>query len=224
MSEINSALGRLQMANGPQAARPAVLNVSDESGYVPPQNTGYVPPLAGQAFEASVNPYAGAAGFDTEISEQEMEQLAQVRREQRANAAKITAVARERLEILTGLNRLKSAVEVEGVTFALRSLKSVEMREIMISAAGAKSAQERYFATRDAVLAKSIFAIDGQDIALVLGTKQPAAMFSLLASMEHSVVERIFEHYEEMIRDNRKKVQILNKEDGHQVSEDIKKL
>lgn len=212
MSEINSPLGRLKMAS-PAQSRPAMLNVTDESGFTPPPQT----------FEATGNPYATGPAFEDEMSEEDMEQLAQVRREQRANAAKITAVARERLEILTGLNRLRSTITVEGVTFSLRSLKSVEMREIMIAAAAAKSAQERYFATRDAVLAKSIFAIDGQDVKMVLGSGQPAAVFSLIASMEHSVVERIFEHYEEMIRNNRNKIQVVSKEDGQQVAEDLKK-
>lgn len=216
MSEINSPLGRMKLAQG---KGPKVLTVPDESGY-------------GEEEFQSVNPYAQQAAQPVpmrhqaephRMTEEEANEFARVRKEQRAAASKLSPLARERVEVLIGLNRLKSEVEVDGIKFGLRSLKASEMREIMMLGAQAMTRQERYFVLRDQTLARALVSVDGQDVKMVLGTPDKDAVIELLDQMEHSVVDKIFDHYEEMVRKNHSKLTVADKEDGAQLGEDIKK-
>jgi len=127
------------------------------------------------------------------------EEIKRAREEKRTNRAPKNAV--NRLEILTGIGRLVKDVDIEGITFSLRSLKNKETREVIEAAALSQTNVGEALTIRKCTLARSIFEIDGVPFMHFLGSETAE---DVIDEMEESVIGRLWEEYSNMIVEHRK--------------------
>lgn len=195
MPDFNSPLGRRTFA----ASAPRIITVPNEDSQFPDTS-------------------------QDEIShEQELEVIQATRKATLTAAKRINPAAKERIEVLTGLGRCRDVVEFESVSFSIQSLKGGEMREVACLANNALNAVDSYFEARNQTLARSIYAIDGQPVNVVLGTNKLEDILTWIDNMDESLVEYIHNHYLEMVKNNRYKFAIKNDKDAKEVAEEIKK-
>lgn len=213
MVDINSPLGRRAIATG-AAQQKRILTVSDED------------PARAQAFSPTFESTQNFQSFGSEtqpFEPQNFESVQEFRKSAITSSRKITAEAKERIEILTGLGRCHDTVEVEGIIFSIQSLKGKEMRNIVVLSNGGSNASEAYFIARDWVLAYSIYEIDGQPISVVLGSNKIEDRVSFVENLDEHVIEHLHDRYLEMVKKNKTKFTIKNTNDAKEVAEDIKK-
>ena len=157
------------------------------------------------------------------VAKQTLEEFQQIRRESINMQKKISPIAKERIEILTGLGRLHDDVEFDGVVFSLQSLKAGEMQQVVRLTMEAQSGTDSYFIGRNQVLARAIYKIDGQDVALQLGNATFEARIQWIEDMEDSLVEYLHGKYLAMVQKNKSKFAVETEEQMREVVEDVKK-
>lgn len=142
---------------------------------------------------------------------------------------RITPSARERVELITNIGRLKEDVFVDGIKFTMQSLKSGEIREILKLCMPIEDKYENYFETRAQTLARSIVAIDDIPIAMVIsGTNVSSRsdelhyIIEMLNNMGEYTLEYLHECYLALIDKNKEKFRV-NTDNAREVSEEIKK-
>ena len=165
-----------------------------------------------------------------EASQQEIEsaqvdfQKVQADRQERVNASRrITSFAKERIEILTGLGRLTEDIEFEGHVFSLQSLKAGEMKEVVRASANVESTIDSYFMSRNQILARALYAIDGQPMGLVLGNDSVESVLSWIDDMDDNLIEFLHNRYLEMVKKNKHRFEVKTEQELKEVVEDIKK-
>lgn len=206
MPDFNSPLGRRQFA----ASNQRVLTVPDEEMGLNAKT------LSAQAREIIQEEPQLATEKDIEV-------IQAARKARMLVNKKITPIAKERIEILTGLGRCIQKIEFEGITFSLRSLKDKEMREVVFMSNTCVNKVDAYFEARLQTLARSIYEIDSQPISLVLSSDKLEDVINWLEDMDEGLVEFIHTHYLDMIKKNKEKFAIKNEDDAKEVVEEIKK-
>lgn len=164
------------------------------------------------------------------ISEEELAELAQNREQlQQARKAsvqlknKIPEGIKRRLEILTGIGRLMEDVEVDGVTFSLRSLKPYESEDVIKSIVGFDYQALQAFELRAQTLARSLYGIDGQKIELVIDDDTLDGKVNFIKNvLEESLVNYLWAKYQEILDKNKKKFNDMGKTE-EEVIENVKK-
>src|SRR5260221_8128560 len=147
-SKMESSLGKVSF-NRHQA--PKVLTVEDSTDESF-QNT-----------DQSIN--------DAQARLDRLRDLEALKRETKQIKQQAPAVAKNRLDILLGIARSARDVEVDGIVFSIRSLKAKEIQEITEKLLEANTTNEviNRLETRKHMIARSLYAIDNQDIDLVIG-------------------------------------------------------
>lgn len=130
--------------------------------------------------------------------------------------------AKKRAEILTGLGRASSEVNVDGVTFSMRTLKQIELREIIKTASNLELGSEQAYELRVRTLAYSIYAIDGQPVGLAIGSDAFEDWVEVINNMDETIVSYLHRHYTDLNSKNKVKYN-LTEEEAKEVVEDIKK-
>lgn len=202
MPEIHSPLGRRVVAS---SAATKVLNVPDESSFVTP------------------TPSPAPQNLDKQLEMIDREELNKKRKESLEASKRISGTAKERIEFLLELGRAKKDVVFEGVTFSLQGLRAGEWREILMEATKSVSNADTAFLLRSHTLARSLYAIDGKLISLIIGSNQLEDVLNLIDSMEEDLVEYLHNEYSLMVAENKKKFTIKTEEEAKEVSEDLKK-
>ena len=148
----------------------------------------------------------------------------EAKKEQIATANKISANAKQRIELLTDIGRLTKDVKIGDFIFSIRTLKSKEMREAAIAVFSQNITQlEAGYEARKQQLARSIYAVDGQAIELVLGTNDFEAKLFFVEELEEIVADRLWEELNSLKEDSKNKYGINSEKDAKEVSEDLKK-
>lgn len=201
--EINSPLGRRTMAMNQQK----VLTVPDENM----SNHEDVRNFTSQAFSDDVNSVTSMRKSAIEANK------------------RITPSARERVEIITNIGRLKEDILIEDVKFTLQSLKSGEIREILKLCMPIEDKYENYFETRAQTLARSIIAIDDIPIGMVISggsltsrAEEINYVIKMLDDMGEYTLEYLHESYLKLIEKNKDKFKVTT-DNAREVSEEIKK-
>lgn len=202
MPDINSPLGRRAFA----ATNQRVLTVPDENSS---NISNFVPQIREKPQEFTV--------------EQDVEAIQSTRKAKFSAAKKISATAKERIEILTELGRCYDEVEFEGVNFSIQSLKGKEIRAVVRISNSAANAADSYFEARDQTLARSIYKIDGQPIEVILGTDRLEDIVNWVGELDESLLEYLHNRYLKMMRENKNKFVIKDEQDAKEVAEEIKK-
>lgn len=192
MTDFNSPQGRRSMA----APRRAMFTVSDESN-----NT---------------------SAEEVDNSKVDYDELQSQRKEVLNASKKITSGSKERLEILLNLGRFTKDVPVDGITFSLRSLTSKEVQAITRMGESLANRIDAYFASRNNVLSRCIFAIDDEKLEEVLGTNDQSTILKWLDGMDDIILEYLHDSYLDMVRKNKKRFEI-KKEEIQEITEELKK-
>lgn len=158
-----------------------------------------------------------------ELSAAEREELQRHRRQADKQGPKMGDHAKKRVEILANIGRLTKDVEVEGITFGLRTLKTKETRDATMSIFECKNDADAAFEIRRQTLARAINQIDGQEIELALGSDDFALKLSLIDDMEDTIVTKLYNSFNELRQEVRVKYGLETEAQAKEVVEDIKK-
>lgn len=177
----------------------------------------------GDPDELSMNPMyraqQQAPGY--ELSAAEREELQRLRREPKEE--KMGDYAKKRIEILANIGRLTKNVEMDGITFALRTLKAKEARAATMSIFGCVNDVDASFEIRRQTLARAIYEIDGQPIESALGGDDFALKLDLIDDMEDVTIIRLYNEFNELRNEIQTKYGLKTEQEVKEVLEDIKK-
>lgn len=193
MPNFNSPEGRRTFA----APRKALLTISDESQHL--------------------------TADEIEASQIEYQELQAQRKDVISSSKRITPSSKERMEILLNLGRFTKEVEVDGITFSLRSLNSKEVQVITRMGETIANRIDAYFSSRNNVLSRSIYAIGGASLEDVLGTSDSTTVLKWLDDMDDTILEYLHNEYLEMVKKNRKRFEVKTDEQVKEVVEELKK-
>lgn len=158
-----------------------------------------------------------------ELSPQERDELQRLRREASKNPPRIGEHARKRAEILANIGRLTRDVEVEGIVFSLRTLKHRETREVAMLAVGSANDLDASFEIRRQTLARSLFKVDGEDIALALGGNDLNLRLQLIDDMEEVMATKLYRECDQLRQECETKYGLKTPQEVKEVVEDLKK-
>jgi hypothetical protein len=158
-----------------------------------------------------------------ELSPAEREELQRLRSENANKGARVTDHAKKRIEILANLGRLTRQVEVDGISFSLRTLKGKEAREATMSIFDCKNDIEASFEIRRQTLARAIFEIDGQPIELAVGGSSLQAKLALIDEMEDVAIIKLYNEFNELRNEVQIKYGLQSEKEVKEVVEDLKK-
>jgi hypothetical protein len=157
-----------------------------------------------------------------ELSAAEREEIQRMRRES-AKEPRLGDHARKRIEILANIGRLSKDVDIDGIVFSLRTLKSKEAREATMSIFKCSNDADAAYEIRRQTLAKAIYQIDGQEVEATLGGDDFALKLQLVDDMEDTVVNKLYNEYNALRQEIRTKFGLDTDEQVKAVVDDIKK-
>lgn len=149
----------------------------------------------------------------------------EARKQKLAEQNKITDNAKKRIELLGDIGRTTREVNIGGFSFSLRTLKSKETREAALATFSTSITQlEASYEARKQQLARSIFRIDGEDVEMVLGTKNVEDVMKFIENdLEELVVEKLWIEFMALKDEARTKYGITTAKEAEEVAEDLKK-
>lgn len=158
------------------------------------------------------------------MSPSELERIAREARNKKNQEEKnVNSVTKKRIEVLAGLGRASKDVEVEGVIFSLRTLKSAELHEAVKAVAQYDNGLDSSFEARTQILARSICKIDGQSIEIILGSSKLEDKLEMVRELENSVGTYLHDHYILLSKENSDKFKIFSN-DEKEVKEAVQDL
>jgi hypothetical protein len=135
-----------------------------------------------------------------------VDELRKIQSEQRQHAP---APAKNRLEILLGISRVAEDITVDNVTFSIRSLKNREMKEVIQAVMGETNAALQAYEIRANTIARSLYAIDGQDISYFPEFRSFENVLAYVQDMDDSLLNYLYNRYLNMVNENNKKFEDL---------------
>jgi len=147
----------------------------------------------------------------------------EARKEKLSNMEKISDPAKRRIEILANIGRITKDVVLDGFTFSLRTLKSKETRDAALQSFKVDTNLELSFESRRHQLARSIFKIDGHEVAYILGDDSVETKLKFLDELEESVVLKLFDEFSTLKTEANSKFSINSETEAKEVAEDLKK-
>jgi len=161
-----------------------------------------------------------------EMSQAELEDtIREARRQKLAAINKIGDEAKKRIEILANIGRLTRDVEIGGFSFSLKTLKSKETKEAALATFSTAITQlEASYEARKQQLARSIFKIDGEDLEVILGSRDLEDVMRFIEDkLEDIVVEKLWNEFVALKEESRIKYGINTVKEAEEVAEDLKK-
>lgn len=135
----------------------------------------------------------------------------------------LTAAAKKRIDMLLGITRMTSEVNIDNTIFILRTLKSKEMREAIYNASLFEGTIHTTYELRKQLLARAITHIAGIDINEFLNSNLLEAKMIFIDEMDESLNNRLYNEYVDLVNKSNKKYAMKNIEDAKEVAEDLKK-
>ena len=156
-----------------------------------------------------------------ELSAAEREELQQRRRGSKEE--KMGDYAKKRIEILANIGRLTKNVDMEGITFSLRTLKTKEARATTMSIFGCVNDVDASFEIRRQTLARAIYEIDGQPTETALGGDDFNLKLQLVDDMEDVTINKLYNEFNTLRNEVQTKYGLQTEQEVKEVLEDIKK-
>lgn len=159
------------------------------------------------------------------MSPEDMEMFAREARKAKANPnVRIGDAAKKRIELLADIGRLTKDVQIGSYSFSLRTLKAKEAREAALATFTSVNTQlEASYEARKQQLARSIYKIDGHEVAFVLGNDTLDARFEFVESLEEVIANMLFDEFTLLKEESKKQYGLNTVKDVEEVSEDLKK-
>ncbi|KKN61314.1 hypothetical protein LCGC14_0523050 [marine sediment metagenome] len=214
MTDIESPLGKKSFPSNPQQGR--MLTVDD--------------PTAGRRHNLNIRPEHFSQEQQRqplrELTNEEIAEFERAKAESQRNQNAISKTARERIEFLTGIGRIKTDFEMDGVTFHLQSLKDGELENVldtMISMGDTNEAKFN-FELRRQTLARSLASVDNMPIEELISSNDIDHKLDLIRAFDENLVDYMYKHYEEhILKASRNKYAIKTEKDVKEVVEAVKK-
>lgn len=159
------------------------------------------------------------------INEQEAHELRNLSREA-ASAKKNERPpqrAVSRLEVLVGIGRLTTEVEIDNAKFCLRSLKNKEIRDVINKSLTEENSFNQTMTLRNYTLAYSLFEIEGDSISNYIGSDDFDSRVELIEEFSSNTVDALWKAYNDMQDSYKKTINEDLGSDAKQVSDTIKK-
>lgn len=195
MTEINSPISRLKLAQQSQRRFTVPQGHEDHDH---------------QSFE------------EPSISEIE-QKIIQARHDKAKGIERLSPEAKKRVELVTGIGRLEKDVQIDDVTFTLRTIKSREMKEAMLSLIGIQYELEATFEKRRQLVARSLHKINGVELLLFLGDDSLESRLSFVDELDEYVTSKLFEEYVSLANEATEKYTPKTLDEAKEVAEEIKK-
>lgn len=221
MTEVESPLGKASFAD-PQPGQNRVLTVDDQSEMqAHPAYHRRPTPQTHQAQQAQQ-----IANLTRPLTPEEMEEITRQRAEAQQVKSRVSQTARDRIEFLTQIGRIRNDFEIDGVKFSFQSLKSRELEEIhdLMVSLGTTTESKLNLEVRKHVLARSLYAVDDIPVKDIIGTDELEAKLDLIMTLDENLVDYMNKFYEEKImKVGRDKYAIKSQEDMEELVDDVKK-
>lgn len=151
------------------------------------------------------------------------ERQAYTRSRNNPSGEKLGDYGRKRIEILANIGYLSRMVEIEGVSFALRTLKNKEVRETTLSIFKCINDIDAHYEFRRQTLARSIYQIDNVDVESHVGGSEIELRLEMIDEMEDVTVSKLFTEYNALKQEVQTKYGLATDEQVKEVVADIKK-
>lgn len=198
MTELESALGRRSFALSQENR---VLTVDD------PTNARPREPLK-------------------ELSVEEIAEFERARDSAKRNVSSITSTARERIEFLTGIGRIKANFTMDNICFHLQSLKSGELEEVLdtMIKMGETNEAKFNFELRRQTLARSLASVDSMSLSELIGSDDLEDKLMFIRSLDENLVDIMYKHYElNILKVSKERYAINTDKDIEEVVDGVKK-
>jgi len=139
------------------------------------------------------------------------------------NQDKLSDGAKRRIEMLCGMVRNTRQVEVLGNQYELRTLKSKEVLDALLSVSKLDGTISLPFQTRKEFLARSLVKVAGTDINLFLGSDSIQSRIDFLDELEEPLIERLYREYTLLVNEVNASYGLNDPQVTEGVHEDIKK-
>jgi hypothetical protein len=138
-------------------------------------------------------------------------------------ASRLSDGARKRIEMLCGISRNFKEVDLDGNIFVLRTLKSKELLDALVSSAKLDGTISLPFQTRKELLARSLVKIAATDVYLFLGDDSIEARLEFLDELEEPIIEKLYREYTLLVGEVNNRYGLNESQVTKEVPEDIKK-
>lgn len=224
------------------------IEIPDETGYYPQQNfestnnnldidainnlmaERNLPPLdpnVVSAFNARQVAARGVQSGGRKSDPKELaafeQQVSDARRARITGKEKLSASAKQRIEMLCGISRGVRSVDIDGNKFILKTLKGKEQRAAIIAASEFDNSIQSPFEIRKQLLARAVTDIAGTDIELFLGDSSLDARLEFMEELDEHVLAKLFSEYLILVHETKSKYFMTSEKDAKEVSEDLKK-
>jgi hypothetical protein len=143
---------------------------------------------------------------------------------EKAGKGKLSDIAKKRVEALLGLSRPTKTVEIDGIKFVIRTLKTVEMKDVILRTTDSGVESTSAFEFRKQILARSIVSINDNDIDLFLASEdEMGARLEFIEELDDLMAVRLHAEYMKLTEEAAKKLEINSEEKAQEVAEEIKK-
>jgi len=223
MSGFDSPNFKKNIPSNQKPLREFTVGAPDEQ--VTQRNFGSPQPLQEDISQTHTMSF-GTPPKQNDMSQTEIEEaVREARRQKLAGAAKIGDEAKKRIEILANIGRLTREVEIGGFRFSLKTLKSKEATEAALATFATSVTQlEASYEARKQQLARSIFKIDGENLEVILGSRNLEDVMKFIDdNLEDVVVEKLWDEFISLKEESRVKYGINTVKQAEEVSEDLKK-
>lgn len=217
MSEVRSKIGSVPFSS---EGAPRTFSVSDESGYVP-EPKGHSGP--------DLNHQEPIKQLSREEAEAYRRELIEKSSREASSAIKNS---KSRIEMLMGLTSASEEVDIGGVKFVLRTLKTRERNKISERVLLAKSNLVGLVESKLLTLAYAISTIDGVDVDVFFNITASryeteddlmSERIRYLEMLEEFVVDTLHKQYVTMSNRISDKYGIKDEESAKEVSEEVRK-
>lgn len=220
MVEFESQLGKKKFPSSPQRK---MLTVDDAEASQPMPSYPQPVEKLGPSHRRDVQPQQN---YQLESNGLSMSDMDNKRQEAIALRNKISPEGKRRIEILAELGRMTGEVEVEGVTFSFRSLRTKEQKDVFSDALGHPSSTGigTQYLIMAHTLARAITHVDNQPLEFIVGSASPELKVVLFEEMDDTIVDYLYRWYKDNIVAKAKaKYSIDQDNDAEEVAADIKK-
>lgn len=240
MGKFESPLGTKKFGN-PQIRE---FNVPDETGDLPSGFSGQEQDLPGIPSPISANPVVrrreqqaldmrSIQDFQNKMEIEEYERqenvnkveenIRKLREDKRKGISRISEGGKHRIELLMEMTSLNREVDIDGNSFMFKTLKSKEMRDVLMSSSEFDGTIQFPFEIRRQILSRSLIKIAGQDIEQFIGGYGVENILLFIDELNESLLNRLYKEYQILAEETKNKFSIKNKEEFNEVADDLKK-
>lgn len=221
MTDIESPLGKSSFPGNPQQGR--MLTVDDPTaGGVSPQHNLNIRP---EHFRQQDQDQPQQAPL-RQLTPDEIAGYEQARAQAHRSQDIVDKTSRERIEYLSGIGRIKTDFEMDGVVFKLQSLKDGQLEDVLdVMLTMTELPQTKFnFALRRQTLARALAAVDNMPIRDIIGSDDVESKLEFLRELDENLINMMYKHYEEnVLKVSKDKYAIKTEEDVVEVVEAVKK-